>query len=102
LYDDIFEKKPVEKLLSPNKSQSIFDTEFVAREITPRSKTNKEYKDKAVNDVKNFMNIFTGYNINNSMPSQNPLKNIIFNKANLEKSERLLGKKMEHNKEKEI
>ena len=40
-----------------------------------------------MDDVKNFMRIFTGYNINNSMPSKNPLKDIIYKKLNREKSE---------------
>ena len=93
LYEDIFDKEEdvhssVHQLLSPQRSQSIFDTEpYASKSQTPRSNPRREYSDKAMDDVKNFMRIFTGYNINNPMPSQNPLQEIIRKKLARKKSE---------------
>lgn len=38
-----------------------------------------------MNDIKNFMKIFTGYNISHSTPSQNLVKSIIIKRKNLAK-----------------
>lgn len=99
LYEDIFnnqnEEKSTSKLLEPNKSRkSIFDA--ISKEVaslTPGTKQNKlRYDKRALSDIKNFLRIFTGYNINNYAPSQNLVKDLAAKNLNRQKSEVFMGK----------
>lgn len=69
----------------------LFSRHLDKRQSLQTGKTSAEnHLEKSLKVVKGFMKIFTGYNINNTIPSQNLINSLIIKRKNVKEANRIL------------
>jgi hypothetical protein len=86
-------QKSVKNFISTDRVTSIFGNNSTMSQVhTPKARSARsDICEKSMGDLTNFMKLFSGYNINESLPSQNLINMIIFKRMNLQEAENVMN-----------